>query len=214
MDITHQSKTWNEEFGTEYLDRNMYNPKELNTLYKERYGLTKDELNDQFLKDIPKDIKILEIGTNIGNQLLHLQSQGYTNLYGIELQDRAIDYAKHRANNLHIIKGDALDVPFKDNYFDLVFTNGVLIHIAPENIKIAMNEMCRVSKKYIWGLEYFADEYTELDYHGQKNLMWKADFCKIFLDSNTNVTVLKEQKYNYLENDTLIDQMYLLQKTK
>ncbi len=212
MEITHQRKTWEEEFGEGYLERNVYNPKELNTFYQNRYGATKDKLNEDFLKDIPKDAKILEVGTNIGNQLLHLQSQGFTNLYGIEIQDRAINYAKHRTDNLNIIKGDALDIPFKDNYFDVVFTHGVLIHISPDNIQKVINEISRVSKQYIWGLEYYADKYTDLEYHGQKNIMWKTNFSKLFTDANTNLKLEKEVKLPYLEQPQLVDQMYLIKK--
>ncbi len=212
MQITHQRKTWEEQFGEGYLERNVYGPKELNEFYNGRFGKTKDQLNDIFLKNIPKDAKILEVGTNIGNQLLHLQSQGFTNLYGIEIQDRAINYAKHRTNNLNIIKGDALDIPFKDNFFDLVFTHGVLIHISPENIEKAINEIYRVSNKYIWGLEYYAPTYTDLEYHGQKNIMWKTDFCKLYLDKHKDLQLEKEQKLPYLNQEELVDQMYLLKK--
>ena len=212
MKITHQRKTWEEEFGEGYLERNVYNPEELNVFYKNRFGYTKNQLNNDFLKDIPKDAKILEVGTNIGNQLLHLQSQGFTNLYGIEIQDRAINYAKHRTDNLNIIKGDALDIPFKEGFFDLVFTHGVLIHISPDNINKVLSEIYRVSNKYIWGLEYYAPIYTDLEYHGQKNIMWKTDFCKLYLDNFNNLKLIKEKKYKYLDNKDLEDQIYLLKK--
>jgi len=212
MAITHQRRTWEDEFGEGYLQRNVYNPKELNEFYKNRFGYTKDQLNDDFLKDIPKDAKILEVGTNIGNQLLHLQSQGFTNLYGIEIQDRAINYAKHRTDNLNIIKGDALDIPFKDNFFDLVFTHGVLIHISPDNINKVLSEIYRVSNKYIWGLEYYAPTYTDLEYHGQKNIMWKTDFCKLYLDNFEDLKLMKEKIYKYIDNENLEDQIYLLKK--
>ena len=212
MKITHQRKTWEEAFGKGYLERNVYNPEELNVFYKNRFGYTKDQLNNDFLKDIPKNSKILEVGTNIGNQLLHLQSQGFTNLYGIEIQDRAINYAKHRTDNLNIIKGDALDIPFKEGFFDLVFTHGVLIHISPDNINKVLSEIYRVSNKYIWGLEYYAPTYTDLEYHGQKNIMWKTDFCKLYLDNFNNLKLIKEKKYKYLDNKDLEDQIYLLKK--
>lgn len=212
MKITHQRKTWEEEFGEGYLERNVYDPKELNQFYKNRYGFTKDQLNDEFLKDIPKDAKILEVGTNIGNQLFHLQSQGFTNLYGIEIQDRAINYAKHRTDNLNIIKGDALDIPFKDGFFDVVFTHGVLIHISPENITKVIQEIYRVSNDFIWGLEYYAPQYRDLEYHGQKNIMWKTDFCKLYTSTFSDLKLLKEKKYKYLEENHLEDQMYLLKK--
>lgn len=212
MKITHQRKTWEDEFGEGYLERNVYNPKELNDFYMKRFGITKDTMNDNFLKDIPKDAKILEVGTNIGNQIFHLQSQGFTNLYGIEIQDRAINYAKHRTDNLNIIKGDALDIPFKDNYFDIVFTHGVLIHISPENITKVIDEIYRVSNKYIWGLEYYADKYTDLDYHGQKNIMWKTNFSKLYQETKKDLTLQKEELLPYLNEKNLVDQMYLLSK--
>jgi pseudaminic acid biosynthesis-associated methylase len=212
MEKTHQRKTWEEQFGEGYLERNVYDPKELNQFYKNRFGYTKDQLNDEFLQNIPKDAKILEVGTNIGNQLFHLQSQGFTNLYGIEIQDRAINYSKHRTDNLNIIKGDALNIPFKDHFFDLVFTHGVLIHISPDNIQQALKEIYRVSNKYIWGLEYYADTYTDLEYHGQKNIMWKTNFCQLYLDTFPKLQLQKEKKYSYLEDSSLVDQMFLLSK--
>ena len=212
MEVTHQRKVWEEEFGKEYLERNVYNPKELNKLYMDIYGYSKDNLNNDFLQNIPKDAKILEVGTNIGNQLFHLQSMGFTNLYGIEIQDRAINYAKHRTDNLNIIKGDALDIPFKDGYFDLVFTHGVLIHISPENIDQVQSEIFRVSSKYIWGLEYYASNYTDLEYHGQKDIMWKTDFCNLYMNNFKNLSLVKEQKFTYLNDSTLEDQMFILQK--
>lgn len=212
MELTHQRRTWEEEFGEGYLERNVYNPSELNRFYQNRFGYTKDQLNDEFLKDIPKDAKILEVGTNIGNQLFHLQSQGFTNLYGIEIQDRAINYAKHRTDNLNIIKGDALNIPFKDGFFDVVFTHGVLIHISPDNIKQVLKEIYRVSNQYIWGLEYYADTYTDLEYHGQKNIMWKTNFCQLYLDTFPTLKLIKEEKYKYTNENHLVDQMFLLCK--
>ena len=141
MNKTHQRKTWEDEFGEEYLKRNLYSPEELDDFYKNIYGYTKTQFNTDFLKDLPKDIRILEVGTNVGNQLKHLQSMGFTNLYGIEIQDRAIEFSKQTSRGLNIIKGDALDIPFKDNFFDLVYTHGVLIHISPDNIKLRLQKI-------------------------------------------------------------------------
>ncbi|MCK5293373.1 MAG: methyltransferase domain-containing protein [Arcobacteraceae bacterium] len=212
MSKTHQRKTWEDEFGAGYLKRNKYDPAQLDKLYEKTYGISKTNLNNDFLKDIPKDAKILEVGTNIGNQLFHLQSMGFTNLYGIEIQDRAINYAKTRTDNLNIIKGDALDIPFKDSFFDLVFTSGVLIHISPDNINSVIKEMNRVSNKYILGFEYFANKYTEVEYQGQNNLMWKTNFMQLHLDISKELSKVKEKKLSYIKNKTLINQMYLLKK--
>jgi len=56
---------------------------------------------------------------------------GINNLYGIELQQYAIEKAKALTKRINIIHGVADDIPFKDGYFDMVFTSGVLIHIHP-----------------------------------------------------------------------------------
>lgn len=212
MEKNFQRQTWEDEFGKEYLQRNIYTPKHLDEFYKNRYTLSRTDLNNRFLKNINKDAKILEVGTNIGNQLLHLQSMGFENLYGIEIQERAINFAKKRADNLNIIKGDALDIPFKDAYFDLVFTSGVLIHISPDNINFAIDEIYRVTNSYIWGFEYYAEEYTDLMYQGNKNLMWKADFMKLYKERKKDLVKLDELKVSYTDDKNLIDQMFLLQK--
>ncbi|AXX88357.1 methyltransferase [Malaciobacter marinus] len=212
MEKNFQRQTWEDEFGKEYLQRNIYTPKHLDEFYENRYTLSRTDLNNRFLKNINKDAKILEVGTNIGNQLLHLQSMGFKNLYGIEIQERAINFAKKRADNLNIIKGDALDIPFKDAYFDLVFTSGVLIHISPDNINFAIDEIYRVTNSYIWGFEYYAKEYTDLMYQGNKNLMWKADFMKLYKERKKDLVKLDELKVSYTDDKNLIDQMFLLQK--
>ncbi len=205
----YQKKTWEGEFGEDYLNRNIY---DIDILYTENYGVSKTLINNEFLKNIPKDAKILEVGTNIGIPLKHLQDIGYTNLYGIELQPRAIEYSKKNFENLNIIKADALDIPFKDNYFDLVYTHGVLIHISPANISKALQEIYRVSKSYIWGLEYYAEIYTEIEYHGEKNLLWKTNFMALFLNEFKDLKKIKEKKYTYLKDANLQDQVYLLKK--
>ncbi|AXX93550.1 methyltransferase type 11 [Malaciobacter molluscorum LMG 25693] len=212
MEKTYQRQTWEDNFGSDYLQRNIYSPEQLDEFYKNRYGYSRTQLNNQFLKDISKDAKILEVGTNIGNQLLHLQNMGFKNLYGIEIQNRAINYAKKRADNLNIIKGDALDIPFKDNFFDVVFTSGVLIHISPKNINFAIDEIYRVSNSYIWGFEYYADEYIDLMYQGNKDLMWKANFMKIYQERKQNLRKIDELKVSYSDDKNLLDQMFLLKK--
>ena len=100
------------------------------TSNKERYGYTRTEINSEFIGDFDRDMKILEVGSNVGNQLLCLQEMGFKSLYGIELQNYAVELSKSRTKRINIIEGSAFDIPFKDSYFDLVFTSGVLIHIS------------------------------------------------------------------------------------
>ena len=91
---TEQTKFWEGEFGKEYTDRNTFSPEEWNKWYLENFGISKDELNKKFLDFIDKNSKILEVGCNVGQQLLALQRMGFKNLYGIELQPYAVEKAK------------------------------------------------------------------------------------------------------------------------
>ena len=91
-----------------------------------------------------------------------------------------VELARSRVSGFSIIQGDALDIPFKDGFFDVVLTSNVLIHIAPGNIRKALKEIGRCSKKYIWGFEYYAKEYTEINYRGHLGVLWKTDFPKLY----------------------------------
>ncbi|WP_332634565.1 pseudaminic acid biosynthesis-associated methylase [Halalkalibacter flavus] len=155
----------------------------------------------------------LEVGCNVGNQLRHLQSMNYGNLYGVELQWYAVQKAKSLTKEINIIQGTAYDIPFKNKYFDLVFTSGVLIHISPTDIKKTIQEMYRVSKRYIWGFEYYSDTYKEVEYRGSNKALWKGDFASLFLTEFPDLRLVKQVKVPYLENEN-VDSMYLLEKVQ
>ena len=139
--MTKQTKQWATQFGHKYTDRNLLTVKEMDQEFNKQHGMRRTKLNRLFLDDIDHSIKILEVGTNIGNQLLCLQGLGFSNLYGIELQRYAIKLAKTRTENIHIIQSSASNIAFKDNQFELVFTSGLLIHINPNNIESILKEI-------------------------------------------------------------------------
>ena len=208
-----QMKRWTGKFGNEYVDRNPQTMIEMDNLYVSNYGITRTKLNKEFLDKFNKNVRILEVGCNVGTQLKMLQKRGFEKLYGIELNNHAVELSKKLTKNINIIRGSGFDLPFKDNFFDLIFTSGVLIHINPKDIDKIMKEIYRCSKKFMWGFEYYADKYTEINYRGNKNLLWKANFSKIYLDSFNDLKLLKEKKVKYLNNKN-IDVMFLLKKKR
>ncbi|MFA5238566.1 MAG: pseudaminic acid biosynthesis-associated methylase [Phycisphaerae bacterium] len=208
---TKQASVWEGQFGKEYTDRNTLTPPQLDQLYKRNYGVSRTELNVEFVDSFDRSIKILEVGSSLGNQLLTLQEMGFKNLYGIEINRYAVQQSKTNTKDINIIYGSAFDIPFKDGYFDLVFTSGVLIHIAPTDVQKAIKEIHRCSREYIWGFEYYADSYTEVSYRGNSNLLWKTDFAKLYLNSFEDLGLVKEKKLKYLENEN-VDTMFLIRK--
>ena len=211
MPHTFQEAAWSGDFGKEYTERNTFDIEQLNALYIKNYGVSREQMNLEFIGSLNKEYKILEVGTNSGNQLALLQKMGFKNLYGIEINEHAVDLARKRLKGINVIQGSAFDIPFKDNFFDLVYTAGVLIHISKDDVNKVISEMHRCSKKYIWGFEYYSNDAKEVSYRGNTNLLWKADFSGLFRKLFPDLNLLKETKYKYLENDN-IDSMYLLDK--
>lgn len=210
---TPQIETWTGDFGREYTDRNSMTPAEVDALFRNNYGVTRRELNERFLAAVPADAHILEVGCNLGNQLLLLQDAGYRNLYGIEIQEYALAKARVRLPNVQLVQATAFDIPFPAGYFDLVFTSGVLIHIAPDDLPRAMEEIHRCSNSYIWGIEYYSPESTAVNYRGHQELLWKMDYAKIYLDRFDDLELVKREQLPYLDNPN-VDCMFLLRKNK
>lgn len=198
---TAQEKFWLSKFGKEYMKRNNFTPQELDKFYVENLGVPRSKINQDFIGNL--NLKnTLEVGCNIGIQLNMLQKHKHKlgQIYGIELSPEAVELAKLNTKNCNIIQGGAFDIPFKNNYFDLVFTSGVLIHISPKDIPKALKEIHRVSKKYIWGVEFYNPDYIHINYRGNKNYHWKGDFAKMYLDHIPNLKLIKEQRYEKIKD--------------
>ena len=212
-DLTEQASRWSGAFGRDYTERNPQSLDEMEALYTRNYGLTRTELNRRFLDNLDRSMRILEVGSNVGNQLVCLQRMGFECLYGIELQGDAVEIAKSKSKNINLIKGEASDIPFKDGFFDMVFTSGVLIHIAPEDLKGVLKEIHRCTKKYVFGFEYYSPETQEIFYRGNSNLLWKSDFAGKYLELFGDLVRVKEMHIKYLGNEN-VDAMFLLKKNQ
>lgn len=212
---TEQIKTWTGAFGADYTERCTFESDDaFNALYETRYGVSRDAINTEWVGHLPRDARILEVGCNIGNQLRALQRLGFSNLYGIDVQRYAVERAKTECRDIDIIVGSAFDIPYKDGFFDLVFTNNVLIHIAPDTIGAVMDEMIRVARGHVWGFEYYAPEFTTINYRGNNDLLWKADYARLFLDRKPGaLKVTKTQIFDCLDEPGNQDICYLLHKT-
>ena len=88
---------------------------------------------------------ILEIGCGLGQWLEAFQSLG-NKVTGIDIEERYIAFCKKRLdeNLVHsLLVEDAKKLPFEDNYFDAVFSYGVLMYVDYEK---AFAEAVRVLK--------------------------------------------------------------------
>ena len=214
MKTTEQETFWSGEFGQEYTDRNTRDRDEWDNFYRQNWGLTKSEMNARFSVGWLPETRILEVGCNTGMQLRGLQDAGFTDLYGIELQPYAVEKAKQNTRHINIVQGSGFDLPFRDAFFDVVCTNGVLIHIAPDDLPKIMDEMVRCSRRYIWGFEYYSPELAEIPYRGNQGFLWKADYAGLFQQRHPSLRLVKQELYPYVNASESgnVDCMYLLEK--
>jgi len=159
---TSQLALWRSEFGRDYTDRNDHEK-------TERVGAWAR------LLDGIAPARALEVGCNVGWNLEYLRRLGVTELYGIEPQLYAVERARWRGPQFGVLHGTAFDLPFKDGWFDLAFTSGVLIHISPETIGAALDEIYRVARRWIVAIEYDHPLEVEVAYRGNAGALWKRD---------------------------------------
>lgn len=91
---------------------------------------------------------ILDVGCGTGAVTLDLARSTNGHIIGIDIDKEKLEEAKRvlaPITNLELMEGDAQDLPFEDETFDLVIFTIVLMYI-PDKQK-ALNEMARVTMK-------------------------------------------------------------------
>ena len=100
-----------------------------------------------FLKeclDKKDNIKILDVGCSHGLAVLQLQQMGYE-AYGVDVAATAIKLCEERG--LATCKvGSATNIPFEDDFFDLIISTDTLEHLLPSDVKKVISEFQRVNK--------------------------------------------------------------------
>jgi len=174
--MTKQIDIWKSEFGDAYTDRCDRPPQEHK---RDILAAVIDRL---------QPARILDIGCNTGRHLEWIQDHGDYQLYGMEPNLKALGAARRRLPEVNLVEGNTFDIPFKDGFFDLVYTLGVLVHISPDDISRAMREIVRVCRGYVFFYEYYAEDWTEVHYRGHKNFLWKTDYRRLYLDTCPELT--------------------------
>ena len=124
-------------------------------------------------------MSIAEIGCGAGHNLISLSelNPNYT-LVGVDPNLYAV--IKAIQNKVTALTGDCFDTYLKSSYYDLVFTSGVLMHVAPEDMGRAVEEISRIARKYILIIEYYSEKEESVNYHGHNDLLWKRDYKNLF----------------------------------
>ncbi|MCG5501465.1 pseudaminic acid biosynthesis-associated methylase [Ectothiorhodospira lacustris] len=120
---------------------------------------------------------VIEFGSNIGLNLTAIQSIiPSATISAVEINEKAIHELKKRMPEAEVFEGSILDYKPQKKH-DLSFTKGLLIHIAPDQIKKAYETIYKSSKKYIFLAEYYNPTPLEVSYRGYSNKLFKRDFA-------------------------------------
>lgn len=180
-------------------------------IFFDRVGLNYRKKLSEYLSSLfPETGNVLDVGCDDGTMaILIKEKKPNLNINGIDIQE-------NRECKIHKKLYDGKKIPYEDNSFDVVMSIDVLHHT--NNIKFLLEEMKRVSKKYIilkdhiidsriskWGISIF-DYLSNLPY-GIKctfNYLTEEEWIKYFNElglkivsrpSNLNFG-LTDERYN------------------
>jgi pseudaminic acid biosynthesis-associated methylase len=173
--------TWSGAFGDAYQVRNASNWKSI----KNRTRLF-ENVFEAMEKNQPGQYpsSILEVGAGVGDNLraidtIYERGRIPVKLFAIEPHEAARDCVRDVAE---VMPGEIADLPYNDASVDLVFTSGVLIHTQPDELHRAMQEVHRVAKRWVLCIEYFNPTPDEVEYRGQKGMLFRRDWGSEWLD--------------------------------
>ena len=155
---------WQGRFGDDYHGRN--------------YGDDRRPLWSKVLPLLPEGrLDILEVGAGLGANLEAIRKlRDNVHLFALEPN---VSACSRILPPVTTVKGVAQKIKASDERFDLVFTYGVLIHL-PDPIP-AMQEMYRVTRRYLMCAEYFSPHRQQVDYR-KGVALFKDDFGSLWMD--------------------------------
>ena len=175
----------------------------------EKKGNLENYVNDKILnkkilinliKKYAEGNKLLEAGSGTGVLSTYLSSIGY-DVNGIDIDSQIIDLSNKIANNYSSVKKPTFinksifELDYKENFYDISYSNGVLEHFTDEQIIDALKQQLKVAKIVIFGIptKYFNQEEAM---YGDERYMDYDFWRKLILEAGG--VVLEEKSMHYM----------------
>lgn len=179
-EATRLEELWAGEFGSAYIDRNRVVDDRRAPFWSRLLGA--------------HDIRsVLEIGCGQGGNLRPISRVlEPANVWGIDVNERAVEIARSGAPGINVVTSVARQLPFRDGFADLTFTVGVLIHQPDATLPLVIAEAVRCSGGFVLWAEYHAPTTEEVPYHGVAGSLFRRDYGSIYHELFPELTVRDE----------------------
>lgn len=175
---TQQEAFWAGEFGNEYIARN-----------GEESLPQRTRLLSRILDRSHNIRSVLELGANIGLNLRAMrQLIPDAEYWAVEINERACDFMR-KEPWIHVHNTSLLDFQ-PSRTFDLVLTQGVLIHVNPSELDTVYDLICQSTRKYICINEYYNPTPVEIQYRGHAERLYKRDFAGELLTAHPELELI------------------------
>lgn len=140
------------------------------------YGrkLVLDELS-LILHKLPKGSKVLDVGCGTAHLTNWIKEKGFE-VYGIEPSNEMYHYAKINFPEIEIKQAISSQIPYPDNYFDLIVAFEVLRYLDKDENRKSLREFHRVLKKdgrfFITQVNLFCSDFYFI-FHNLKSILYK-----------------------------------------
>ena len=160
-------------------------------LIAEEFSATRREIWEELkflFEDLKEGEKVLDLGCGNG-RWYKVFKEKKVNYFGIDNSEELIEIAKENFPDAKFLVGDALNLPFPDNFFDKVYSIALLHHIPSEDFRIkVLEEAKRVLKSggililTCWKIHQWREIFALLKYTLLKLIgKSKLDFKDLFL---------------------------------
>jgi ubiquinone/menaquinone biosynthesis C-methylase UbiE len=187
------------------------------SLYDDSIRIIKAKKIFTILKDFSKNDlqtrQCLEVGCSTGKNINYL-AEFLGECTGIDIDEKAVKYgALHRKLHVNFIIGDAIQLPFTENFFDIIVCNHVYEHV-PDSQDL-MKEIFRVLKP--GGFCYFAagNKFSVIEGHYKLPfLSWlPKPLANLYLQITRKGTIYYENHLSYFKLKQLVHQFTVTEYT-
>jgi len=166
--------SYNKEFWDKYANEN--EPK-----FNEEFA--------KFVRDLVISLRctsVLEIGCGTGIDLRLFPET--IDVYGVDLNDIALDIAKKNNLKINFNKSSIANLPFKDSSIDFIFTHQLLNYLNDDLLEKGISEIHRVAGKYIMNCEKYEELEKKIDENSKfRNMQKRWINYKVRIVSNVDM---------------------------